>query len=75
MADELEQEIERAWEENFRVYGVRKIWRQLVREDIKVARCTVERLMKKLGLQGATRGQKKCWTTVSDDVLNRPAIG
>ncbi len=68
----LELEIQRVWENNFRVYGARKIWRQLIREGTRVARCTVERLMKKLGIQGIKRG-KKCWTTISDDSLYRPA--
>ena len=67
----LELDIQRVWEGNFRVYGVRKVWRQLLREGIGVARCTVERLMKKLGIQGVRRG-KKCWTTISDDLLDRP---
>lgn len=53
------------FEENFAVYGARKIWRQLKREDWKVARCTVERLMRALGLAGAIRG-KPVKTTVSD---------
>ncbi len=65
-------DIQRVWEENFEVYGARKVWRQLNRECIEVARCTVERLMKRLGIQGVTRGAK-CWTTVSDDALARPA--
>ena len=56
--DELEPHIRRVWDENFQVYGVRKVWRQLKREDHEVARCTVERLMRKLGLQGAVRGRK-----------------
>ena len=68
----LEIDIKRIWDDNFQVYGVRKVWRQLNREGIDVARCTVERLMKRLGLQGATRGVK-CWTTVRDDALYRPA--
>ena len=68
----LEIVIQRVWEENFEVYGARKVWRQLNRECIEVARCTVERLMKRLGIQGVTRGAK-CWTTVSDDTLARPA--
>jgi putative transposase len=58
-------EIERGWNENFRVYGVRKLWRQLRREGFDVARCTVERLMKRLGLRGLIRGKGVC-TTVSD---------
>jgi len=68
----LEADIKRVWEENFEVYGARKVWRQLNREHIEVARCTVERLMKRLGIQGVMRGAK-CWTTVSDDALARPA--
>ena len=68
----LEVEIERVWDENQQVYGVRKVWRQLKRENIAAARCTVERLMKRLGIEGVRRGAK-CWTTVSDDALDRPA--
>jgi transposase InsO family protein len=68
----LEAEIERVWDENQQVYGVRKVWRQLKRENIAAARCTVERLMKRLGIEGVRRGAK-CWTTVSDDALDRPA--
>jgi putative transposase len=69
---ELRIEIWRIWEENFRVYGVRKIWRQLKREGIEAARCTVERLMRQMGLKGAVRG-RKFKTTVSDDSAPRPA--
>lgn len=58
-------EIERVWNENFRVYGLRKVWRQLHREGFEVPRCTVERLMKRLGLRGVIRG-KRVRTTVSD---------
>ncbi len=54
----LRAEIDRVWHENRRVYGVRKVWRQLQREDIPVARCTVARLMRSMGLQGATRGKR-----------------
>lgn len=68
----LKAEIQRVWEENFRVYGARKVWRQLKREGFGVARCTVERLMGVLGLQGAVRG-KPCRTTISDDAADRPA--
>ncbi|GGY12532.1 transposase [Litchfieldella qijiaojingensis] len=63
--ERLCQEIERVWEENFRVYGARKVWRQLKRESLAVARCTVERLMRRLGLQGVVRG-KSVKTTVND---------
>ena len=68
----LEIEIRRVWEENFRVYGARKVWRQLNREGIKVARCTVERLMKKLGIQGVVRG-RGYRTTIPDHAAERPA--
>jgi len=68
----LEVEIQRVWNENLQVYGAKKVWRQLKREGIKVARCTVERLMKRLGLEGVKRGSAKCWTTVSDEELDRP---
>ena len=70
---QLEPEIRRVWEENFKVYGVRKAWRQLQREGFDVARCTVARLMRKLGLEGVTRGRKKHWTTIADDSQVRPA--
>jgi len=65
-------EIRRVWEENFQVYGVRKVWRQLERESFEVARCTVGRLMGVLGLQGAVRG-RRCRTTVLDKDASRPA--
>jgi transposase InsO family protein len=67
----LKSEIRRVFEENFRVYGVRKLWRQLGREGIAVARCTVARLMKAMGLQGAVRG-KPVRTTVSDKAVPCP---
>ncbi len=60
------QHIRRVWEENFRVYGARKIWRQLLREGFRIARCTVERLMRRLDLQGVRRG-KSIRTTVRDE--------
>jgi len=62
----LVPEIRRVYEQNFSVYGARKVWRQLQRESVVVARCTVERLMRALGLQGAVRG-RKCRTTIADD--------
>ena len=67
----LRGEIKRVWDENFRVYGVRKVWRQLNREGIQVARCTVERLMRAMGLKGVVRG-KRIRTTVSDEKADRP---
>lgn len=68
---ELRLEIQRIWEENFRVYGVRKVWRQLLREGIEVARCTVARLMRAMGLRGIVRG-KAVRTTVSDKAAPCP---
>jgi putative transposase len=67
----LGPEIRRVFEQNFGVYGARKVWRQLDREDFAVARCTVERLMRSLGLQGVVRG-RKCRTTIADDSAERP---
>jgi transposase InsO family protein len=67
----LKPEIQRVWEENFRVYGVRKVWRQLKREDFEVARCTVARLMRDLGLRGVVRG-RRVKTTVPSEGLDRP---
>ena len=69
---ELKPEIERVWKENFGVYGAEKVWRQMLREGWSVARCTVERLMREMGLQGATRGRAYKRTTVSDESLERP---
>jgi transposase InsO family protein len=54
----LREQIRRVWEENFRVYGVRKVWRQLNREGFDVARCTVARLMREMGLRGVVRGRR-----------------
>jgi putative transposase len=67
----LREEIRRVWEANFQVYGARKVWRQLNREGIRVARCTVERLMREMGLEGAVRG-RKVRTTVPDVSAARP---
>jgi putative transposase len=54
---ELIPQVQRVWKANLEVYGADKVWRQLNREDVEVARCTVERLMKRLGLQGVRRGK------------------
>ena len=62
---ELRPEIKRVWDENYQVYGVRKAWHQLKREGFELARCTVERLMKQIGIQGAVRG-KVIKTTIPD---------
>ncbi len=63
--DELIPQIERVWQANFQVYGADKVWKQLGREGMPVARCTVERLMRRQGLRGVMRG-KVVRTTVSD---------
>ena len=67
----LKIEVQRVFAENFGVYGARKIWRQLRREGFAVARCTVERLMAGLGLQGVIRG-KPVRTTISDKAASCP---
>lgn len=67
----LQQEIQRVWKANHEVYGARKVWRQLRREGIEVARCTVERLMRELGLRGIVRG-RKLRTTIPDEAAERP---
>ena len=67
----LKIEIGRVFDANYRVYGVRKVWRQLQREGFEVARCTVARLMKTMGLQGIIRG-KPVRTTVSDKAAPCP---
>jgi putative transposase len=70
---QLEVEIRRIYEENRRVYGADKVWTQLNREGVKVARCTVERLMRQLGLRGVTRGRGWTTTTITDKLLDKPA--
>jgi putative transposase len=71
--EELKVEITRVHEKNFGVYGAPKVWAQLNREGITVARCTVERLMCALGLQGAVRGKTKRTTIAADSPGSRPA--
>ena len=68
---ELRPEIRRVWDENYEVYGVRKVWRQLNREGTEVARCTVARLMASMGLAGVVRG-KPVKTTVSNPAAPCP---
>jgi putative transposase len=63
--------IRRVWEENFRAYGARKVWRQLRREHINVARCTVERLMRGQGLRGVVRG-RRIRTTIPAQIMPKP---
>ena len=70
--DDLRIEIQRVYDANFRVYGPRKVWRQLGREGHHVARCTVERLMRALGVAGAVRGRAWVTTTQSEPALDRP---
>ncbi|BDB30208.1 transposase (plasmid) [Cupriavidus sp. P-10] len=69
--ERLRPEIKRVWEDNMQVYGADKVWKQMNREGMAVARCTVERLMKQLGLEGVCRGKKKR-TTVADDSVPCP---
>ena len=71
--EQLCSQIQRVWQENFRAYGARKVWKQLNREQIPVAHCTIRRLMRKLGLRGATRGKAFKVTTVADQNAPRPA--
>ena len=70
--EELRVEIRRVHDENFSVYGAEKVWRQLKREDVEVARCTVERLMRGMGLRGAVRGRAYKVTTVAEESALRP---
>src|ERR1700744_5090000 len=69
--EQLAPSIRRVWEENFRAYGARKVWRQLNREHHRVARCTVERLMRREGLRGVVRGR---WTrtTIAAEGEDKP---
>jgi putative transposase len=69
--EELEARIRRVHEENYGVYGARKVWRQLRRDGIVVARCTVERLMRQLGLVGRTRGQRRRTTIPAESTAGR----
>jgi transposase InsO family protein len=67
----LMPQIQRVWQENMQVYGAEKVWRQLEREQVAVARCTVERLMRRLSLEGVRRG-KNVKTTIADPALPCP---
>jgi len=69
----LRPEILRVYEQNLCVYGADKVWDQLNKDGITVARCTVERLMRDMGLQGCRRGRIWIRTTIGDDTLERPA--
>ena len=70
--DALRIAIQRVWDANYQVYGPRKVWQQLGREDVEVARCTVERLMDAMGLAGAVRGRAWITTTTSPPEAGRP---
>ena len=69
----LKPEILRVWEQNLSVYGADKVWDQLNKDGIRVARCTIERLMADMGLAGCRRGRIWVRTTEGDDRLDRPA--
>jgi putative transposase len=71
--DELRAIIRRIWTEHFQVYGPRKVWRQMGREGLRVARCRVRRLMRAMGLAGAVRGRAWVLTTQPDIAATRPA--
>ena len=71
--EKLSVEIRRVWDESFDgTYGAEKVWRQLGREGVSVARCTVERLMREMGLRGAMRGRAFKVTTIADEAATRP---
>jgi transposase InsO family protein len=69
----LREYIRRVWQENFCAYGARKIWKQLKRENVAAAHCTVRRLMRQMGLCGLTRGKAFKITTIADANAHRPA--
>ena len=71
--NDLRVAIRRVWEEHDQAYGPRKVWKQLRREDTRVARCTVERLMREMGLRGVSRGRAWVITTRAEDRAGRPA--
>ena len=74
--EQLKKEIMRVWEDRKkgrRLYGARKVWLQLRREGIEVARCTVERLMRELGIAGASARRKKPRTTIPAPAAERPS--
>ena len=70
--DELRIQIQRVYDANFQVYGPRKIWRELRRGGVDVTRCTVERLMRAMGVAGVVRGRAWVTTTQSQPALDRP---
>ena len=70
--DGLKRAIRRVWDAHRQVYGADKVWAPLQREGTSVARCTVERLMRELGLRGVVRGKRSVRTTVGNDASERP---
>jgi len=70
----LKPYILRVWKGNYRVYGARKIWRQLQREEVLVARCTVERLIRQLGVKGVVRDKKRITTTSDSEQKRAPDL-
>jgi transposase InsO family protein len=71
--DDLRTAIQRVWDANFQVYGPRKVWRALRRAGVRVARCTVVRLMGDMGLAGAVRGRAWITTTQAHEAVGRPS--
>ena len=71
--DVLKVAIRRVWDAHRQVYGADKVWAQLNRDGVRVARCTVERLMRELGLRGVVRGRQRVRTTLPDPASDRPA--
>jgi len=71
--EQLKPMITKVYDDNYSVYGAEKVWEQLLRQDVDVARCTVERLMRDLGIQGARRGKKYVVTTEPDLLAQRPS--
>jgi transposase InsO family protein len=71
--DVLRIAIQRVWDANFQVYGPRKVWKELRRDGVQVARCTVARLMRAMGLAGAVRGRAWITTTQTHEGADRPA--
>jgi len=70
----LKPEIQRVYDAGLDgVYGAKKVWKQLNREGVRVARCTVERLMNELGLSGVQKGRRYKVTTIGDESLQRPS--
>ena len=71
--DELCAAIQRVWDDNHQVYGPKKVWKELRRQGVRVARCTVARLMRAMGLRGVSRGRAWVITTRADAAAHRPA--